>query len=178
MTQAHNKPSPQSCERSQQEILEPARIPKGSSSTPAQWTQERQVTFLRALAAMQSVTRAAREVGMTRQSAYKLRTRLKGEPFDKAWDAAVQCGLDLLADAALERALHGVEVPHFYKGELIHTSRKYDERLTVALLNLREQRRPGYIPQSNPASAYKPDGMGGEFGRLLGRIERGPERWD
>ena len=37
---------------------------------------------------------------------------------------------------ALERALNGIKVPHYYKGELIGTSRRYDERLTVALLKM------------------------------------------
>lgn len=106
------------------------------------WTTQRQVTFLRALAATHSVAEAAREAGMSRQTAYALRARLKGEPFDHAWHAALRCRFDALAEAALERALHGVEVPHFHRGELIHTSRKFDERLTVALLAMRNQQHP------------------------------------
>ena len=78
---------------------------------------------------------------MSRQSAYKLRNRLKGEPFDIAWRAAFRLQYDALAEAVIERAIHGVEVPHFHKGELIHTSRRYDERATVALLALRERLR-------------------------------------
>lgn len=96
------------------------------------WSPSRQATFLRALAATHSVSHAAAQAGMSRQSAYALRARLKGEPFDLAWHAALRCRLDALAEAALERALHGVEVQHFYHGELTHTSRRYDERLTVA----------------------------------------------
>jgi len=115
---------------------------------------------------------------MSRQSAYRLRARLKGEPFDMAWDAALLCQMDALADAAIDRALNGVEVPHFYKGELIHTSRKFDEKLTIALLSLREKRRPNYMPSTHPAFAYRPDGTGSDFARLLARVERGPERWD
>ncbi len=170
MARSNKDPKPQTSRQTEQEIIEPARA--------ARWTADRQLIFLKALASSHCVANAARVAGMSRQSAYDLRTRLKGQPFDRAWDAALQCNLDALADAALDRALNGVEVPHFYHGELIHTSRKFDERLTVALLAMREQRRPSYIPQSNPASAYQPDGMGGEFTRLLARIERGPERWD
>jgi hypothetical protein len=44
--------------------------------------------FLRELAASQSVARAARSVGMGRQSAYKLRSRLAGTLFDEAWAMA------------------------------------------------------------------------------------------
>jgi hypothetical protein len=71
---------------------------------------------------------------MSRQSAYRLRNRLKGSTFDLAWEAAYRHAFDQLAQAALERALNGVEVPHYHKGELVGTSRRYDERLTLALL--------------------------------------------
>lgn len=141
------------------------------------WTQAKQAAFLRALASSHCVAQAAREVGMVRQSAYALRARLKGEPFDLAWEAALSCQLDALADAAVDRALNGVEVPHFHKGELVHVSRKYDERLTIALLLLREKRKPTYMPSTHPAFAYRPDGTGSEFVELIERIERGPERW-
>ena len=60
--------------------------------------------FLRELAATHCVATAAKAVGMTRQSAYKLRARLKGEPFDIAWETAFQHCYDALAQAALERA--------------------------------------------------------------------------
>ena len=99
------------------------------------WTPARQGAFLRELAATHSVTAAARMVGMSRQSAYKLRARLQGQPFDKAWEAAFLTRFDVLAEAALDRALNGVEVPHYYNGELVGTSRRYDERLTLALLD-------------------------------------------
>jgi hypothetical protein len=92
--------------------------------------------FLRALAATHSVTEAAKAVGMGRQSAYKLRSRLKGKAFDAAWDQAFRHSYENLPFAALERALNGIEVPHYYKGELVGTSRRYDERLTVALLKM------------------------------------------
>lgn len=136
------------------------------------WTPERQAAFLRALAATHNVSAAAREVGMTRQSAYKLRARLKGEPFDLAWDAAFQSAFDALAEAAMERALKGVEVPHYFQGELVGTSRRYDERLTVALLLMRERRRTAPAAW-HIASAYGRD----DLGKLLARVKRGPETW-
>ncbi len=136
------------------------------------------MTFLNALAATHNVTKAAREAGVSRQAAHRLRARLKGQPFDLAWTAALTCGFDTLVENALERALNGVEVPHFYKGELIHISRKYDERLTVALLSLREKHRPNYVPSTHPAFGFQPDGTGDELPRLLNRIAHGPEGWD
>jgi hypothetical protein len=104
------------------------------------WTPRKQVRFLETLAATHSVSAAAREVGMTRQTAYRLRARLRGRPFDLAWEAAFRTAFDALKEAAMDRALNGVEVPHFHNGELIHCSRRFDERLTVALLAMRPTR--------------------------------------
>lgn len=99
------------------------------------WTLEKQAGFLRALSASHSVSEAARIVGMSRQSAYRLRSRLKGQPFDLAWEVAFHHSYDVLAHTALERALNGVEVPVFFQGEQVGSYRRFDERLTVALLS-------------------------------------------
>lgn len=156
----------------------PARMPVTFASTISSrtdgWTPERQSAFLKALAGTHSVAEAAKAAGMSRQSAYKLRARLKGEPFDLAWHAALQCRFDALAEAAMERALKGVEVPHFYKGELVHTSRKYDERLTIALLMMQDRLKPARARSTHPASGYG----AADFGALLNRVEHGPETWD
>ena len=138
------------------------------------WSAARQVAFLRALAATHNVSHAARSVGMSRQSAYKLRARLRGEPFDLAWAEAFQCCFDALAHAAMERALNGVEVPHYYKGELVGTSRRFDERLTLGLLAMRNDLRPPSRPSWHPASGFE----WGEFAALLERVEDGPETWE
>jgi len=55
-----------------------------------EWTPARMAAFLRELEATQSVSRAARAVGMGGQSAYKLRKRMAGQPFAEAWDEAVE----------------------------------------------------------------------------------------
>ncbi len=138
------------------------------------WTPERQARFLQALAATHNVSAAAREVGMTRQTAYRLRARLRGQPFDLAWDAAFQTAFDALTEAAMERALNGVEVPHLHKGEVVHTSRRYDERLTVALLAMRLQPRRAHLPPWHPASKFRPD----DFRALVTRVAHGPATWD
>lgn len=106
------------------------------SHSGPRWSARKKVEFLRALAATHSVKAAAKAVGMSRQSVYRLRSRLKGRAFDLAWDEAFHHSYHNLPYAALERAMNGVEVPHYYKGEIIGTSRRYDERLTVALLKL------------------------------------------
>lgn len=130
--------------------------------------------FLRQLAATSNVSTAAKSVGMSRQSAYRLRTRFKGRPFDIGWEAAFQHGYDNLAHAALERALHGVEVPHYYKGELVGTSRKYDERLTVALLAMRNRFGAPLIGRNGAAAEFHSE----YWDELMDRIEDGRLEWE
>ena len=146
----------------------PTRLPR-----PDQWNKAKMALFLRELAATQSVADAAKTVGMSRQSAYRLRARLKGEPFDIAWETAFQHGYDALAQAALERALHGVEVPHFHKGELVHVSRKYDERLTVFLLAARNAQGGQQLSRYAAASEFWSE----SWDKLLARVEEGPAFW-
>jgi hypothetical protein len=53
------------------------------------WTTQKALVFLGALADLGRVSEAARAVGMTRQSAYRLRGRLgEGGTFARAWDQA------------------------------------------------------------------------------------------
>lgn len=168
------------------EPIAPAARPAGDSATSLVllpeaderqdgWTPERQARFLRELGATHCVSTAARAAGMSRQSAYKLRNRLRGEPFDIAWQAAFRRQYDALAEAVVERAIHGVEVPHFYKGELIHTSRRYDERAAVTLLALRERFSLALTPRCWRADeeGVNPD----DFEALVLRVEEGDELW-
>ena len=53
------------------------------------WTVRRQTDFLGYLAEFGSVIAAAEKVGMSRKSAYELRTRRAAESFAAAWDAAL-----------------------------------------------------------------------------------------
>ena len=53
------------------------------------WTVERQLGFLTALARTRCVTRAAASVGMSRESAYRLRQRSDGALFAAQWDRAL-----------------------------------------------------------------------------------------
>lgn len=50
------------------------------------WTPERQLAFLAALSLTRSVTRSAAVVGMSRESAYRLRARPHGALFAARWD--------------------------------------------------------------------------------------------
>ncbi|MDN3644664.1 hypothetical protein QWY75_00430 [Pontixanthobacter aestiaquae] len=156
----------ETCDQTSSETLPDAQRHDG-------WTPARQAAFLRELAATHNVSAAARAVGMGRQSAYKLRMRLQGTPFDKAWQAAFVTRFDALAEAALDRALHGVEVPHYYNGELVGTSRRYDERLTLALLSAGTLAQHQAPDDFDPASAFESDDLAG----LIERVANGPEQW-
>ena len=134
------------------------------------WTQPLMAEFLRVLAATQNVSAAARAVGLSRQSAYKLRARLKGTPFDIAWETAFQHGFDNLAHVALERAMEGYEVPHYYKGELVGTSRRYDERLLMFLLKQRNGAGRSTMGRYGAAREHYSE----KWDALLDRVENGP----
>ena len=98
------------------------------------WTPERQHAFIAALAEWGCVTEACRAVGMTRQSAYRLRRPFDAQGFRLAWDAALDYAIRRLSDVAYSRAIHGVPVPHYDKGEIVGEHRRYDESLARFLL--------------------------------------------
>lgn len=62
-------------------------LPRSSRRSNAEyrWTKPKLAAFLHALACTGSVSEAARSVGMSRQSAYRLRARL-GPAFASVWD--------------------------------------------------------------------------------------------
>ena len=153
-------------------IAPPPSSTDDSPDSGPHWTPCKMVEFLRALAATHSVTESAKAVGMSRQSAHRQRSRLKGKAFDIAWDQAFTQSYCNLPYAALERALNGYEVPHYYKGELIGTSRRYDERLTVAMLKLISG--PNGLAVSPPAGVAAQRGM--RFEALLEDIASDGER--
>ena len=96
----------------------------------AGWTAARQRDFIAALAEGLSPGSAAVRVGLSRQSAYRLRERRGAEEFAAAWDRAQQAGRRLRAlgpvgDHALA-LLDGLLVPHFQRGRLLGFSLHHD----------------------------------------------------
>ncbi|HCW62006.1 MULTISPECIES: hypothetical protein [Sphingobium] len=71
------------------------------------WTRRTQQRFIDALGALGSVGQAARAVGMTRASAYRLRARPGADSFAAAWDQALDIGRARMFDVAMTRALDG-----------------------------------------------------------------------
>ena len=132
------------------------------------WTRKKMADFLRELAASQSVSQAARSVGMSRQSAYRLRNRVKETPFDLGWEVALEMGYGQLAQALMDRAVNGEEIPHYYKGELVGTHRRYDNGLGRWVLN-----NPWKLGRYQVAREYSAPG----FDSLLERIELAEVDW-
>jgi hypothetical protein len=58
------------------------------------WTVERQLGFLAALSSTRSVGSAAAAVGMSREGAYRLRSRRGSELFAALWDQALSAGCE------------------------------------------------------------------------------------
>ena len=162
---AEGSPSPAIDERVAERI---ATVPPED-----RWTKRKMAEFLRMLGATQCVASAARSVGMSRQSAYKLRNRLKGEPFDIAWEAAFQHGYDALHQAALERALFGVEVPVFFNGEQIGTRRHFDERLTIYFLSRRNAAGAQRLSRYGAAAEFWSE----RWEQMIDRVETGHALW-
>ncbi len=160
-------------------MTEPSTPPAAASTAtrsadpPDRWCSARMADFLRGLAVTQCVAEAARAVGMSRQSAYRLRARLKGQPFDIAWEAAFQHGYDELAQVALERALHGTEVPVFHKGELVGSYRRFDERLTCFLLARRNSLGAQRLGRYTAAAEFWSE----RWDRMLHQVEHGSALW-
>jgi hypothetical protein len=98
------------------------------------WTPQRQRGFLEALADSGSVESAARSVGMSARSAYRLRGRADARAFTAAWNAALERAMQRLFPAAIDRALHGTVRQRWYHGEMIAEDRVYSDRLLVWLL--------------------------------------------
>ncbi len=119
------------------------------------WTEEKQRRFIEVLADTGLVGTAAKSVGLTRESAYRLRRAAGAEAFAAAWDAARHHAGGLIEDIAFERAIDGVAVPVLNEhGEQIASRTRYDNRLLVFLLRrLRADRYGGDLRGGPPAGA-------------------------
>lgn len=98
------------------------------------WTAQRQRAFIDALGEYGMVRAAAEKVGMSAASAYRLREADGAASFAAAWDRALRRGMANLVDIAMDRAVNGTPVPHFYKGQQVGEARFYDNRLLMFML--------------------------------------------
>jgi len=98
------------------------------------WSEERQRAFIAALSNCGSVAAAARSVGMTPRSAYRLCDADGADSFVRAWDEAIDMGVSRLRADALNRALEGGYVPVYRRGKLVRVEHRRNDRLAIALL--------------------------------------------
>ena len=133
------------------------------------WTAERQTGFIEALARTGTVEGAARAVGMGTSSAYELRARPDAGAFREAWRIALDYAVHQLGEAVVERALHGTATPVFYKGEQVGERRRYDERLAMFVLRLRDPQRFGSWREGRLPLAH-PDASARQLGVALARL--------
>jgi len=112
----------------------------------AKWTDAAQAHFLGWLAETGSVSAACARVGISRSSAYRLRTRPDAESFAAAWDAALGMPVRRVTIDDLHfLAYHGLIKPRFRGGKYIGSRQNPD---TSALLKLvkRLDRLTAHLP--------------------------------
>ncbi|MEM7702942.1 MAG: hypothetical protein AAF251_13460 [Pseudomonadota bacterium] len=118
------------------------KAPRSNSITP-----DLQREFVAHLAATGLVNAAARHIGRSMEALYKLRHRPGAQGFAKAWDRAVQMGVERLEDTALARAIEGSERHIIRNGEIIATERTHNEALVMFFLKTRLADR--YAPSAH-----------------------------
>lgn len=122
------------------------------------WTEEKQRRFIEVLADTGQVRLAAKAVGMSRESAYRLRRSAHGAAFARAWDAARHHAGSLIEDVAFERALEGVDQEVFdASGDVVGAKRVYSDRLLTFLLRHLKPERYGLNATVKPATGAPAD---------------------
>lgn len=119
------------------------------------WSAERQCAFLAQLYLTGSASAAARAVGMSRASAYRLREREDAESFAFAWDPVLsRPGLEhaerrhddfrkVTNATLLARLENGLVKPVVYRGQMTAVARKPDNSTLFRLLRRSGQRLGG-----------------------------------
>ncbi len=107
------------------------------------WSAQRQRDFIAALADSGCITLACRAVGVSPQSAYRLRRHPKGKPFALAWDAALRCASVRLVSIAYERAIEGTRKQYWRDGKLIGETVNPSDALLMFLLTKSDPNRFG-----------------------------------
>ena len=114
-------------------LHQPITAEPASEAIPALargWTPALKARFLDHLATKGNVRAACARVGLSTESAYRLRRR--DPDFARGWAAALALAREACVQVLADRAIDGVEERVFYRGELIDTRRRYDARLLLA----------------------------------------------
>ena len=121
------------------------------------WTEARQRAFIAALAECGSVGRAARSVGMTARSAYRLMDADGADDFARAWDEAIEIGIERVRFAALDRTLNGAPCAVYRRGKLVRVETRHNARLAIALLGGQDRDIDHYRRTAVSRRAYRRD---------------------
>jgi hypothetical protein len=103
-------------------------------------TPEREEQFLEVLAAGWSVYKAARAIGVGRQTVYDWRNDGLTN-FAQRWDEAVESGTDVMEDEAVRRAVHGVTRSVYYQGQPCGENTEYSDLLLDKQLRARRKEK-------------------------------------
>ena len=118
------------------------------------WTPERQRGFVDRLVVTGSISKSARAVGMTPQSAHALRKRKGAASFSRAWDRALESGRSYQIDVGLERSIVGERIPLMRNGRCIGEKLRFDNRLAMSVLNALD-RRAERARKANPVDVLE-----------------------
>lgn len=135
------------------------------------WTPQRQREFIAALAECGSVPEAARHVGMSFGTAYRLRNDPGAEEFAAAWDAALVKVTNRVHDVLVDHAVNGAAEPIMYGGEQVGEFRRYNYRMMMWLLRHHQPEKFGGSAHGGTDSALSRHRM-----KLL--KEQWREEWD
>ena len=141
-------------------IRVPAFLPVPGRHRADGWTVLRQAAFLVALARTGSVSQATREVGMARETAYRLRARAGAESFAATWDhvlghRAAQRAKVTPGERA-RRALEGLIKPLVYRGEFTGMARKADNAALLGHLAQLERGSAGRGTERERSRGFAP----------------------
>jgi hypothetical protein len=122
------------------------------------WTPALKAKFLDHLATKGNVRASCARVGLSAESAYRLRRR--DADFARGWAAALALARDASVEVLADRAIDGIEERIFYRGALIDIRRRYDTRLLLAHI--------ARLDKLVDEAAARPDAA--RFDELLARI--------
>jgi hypothetical protein len=109
------------------------------------WTPDRQRGFIDFLVLTGCVSRSARAVGMTPQSASTLRKHAGAASFSRAWDEALASGRRYQLQVAMERSIVGERIPVMYRGRKVGERVRHHNGLLIALLHATGQDVPAPV---------------------------------
>ena len=99
------------------------------------WTEDTQRLFILALSECGCVAHAARVVGKSARTAYRLLEADGADSFAAAWDNAIALGVERLRADVMGRAVDGAWVPVVRRGVLVRFEHRRNDRLATSLLS-------------------------------------------